>query len=45
MTVGAPQILYGFASPPTAVEGGIYYDTGLKHFYGYDGTTWLQLDN
>lgn len=32
-------------SAPSGIEGGIYYNTSDNHFYGYDGTTWKQLDN
>ena len=31
--------------PLQMAEGGIYYNTTNKHFYGYNGTTWKQLDN
>ena len=30
---------------PESIEGTIYYNTTTKHFYGYDGTNWKQLDN
>ena len=33
------------SSDPTGIEGGIYYNTTDKHFYGYNGTDWKQLDN
>ncbi len=33
------------AVPATPVEGMIYFDSTTKHFIGYDGTTWKQLDN
>lgn len=36
----APQVAAG-ANPE---EGDIYYDTD-GHFYGWDGSSWLQLDN
>lgn len=29
----------------TLSEGGIYYDSDDKHFYGCNGTAWVQLDN
>ena len=33
------------STAPTGIEGGIYYNSTDKHFYGYNGTTWKQLDN
>jgi len=38
-------ILKSSATAPTGVEGGIYYNSTDKHFYGYNGTSWKQLDN
>ena len=32
-------------SVPTAVAGKIYFSGTDAHFYGYNGTTWKQLDN
>lgn len=29
----------------TDSEGGVYYDSDDKHFYGCNGTSWVQLDN
>lgn len=37
--------LGAYSTAPTGVEGGIYYNSTDKHFYGYNGTTWKQLDN
>jgi hypothetical protein len=38
----APQ----FASAPaTPLVGQIYFDSTQNHFYGWNGTTWKQLDN
>jgi hypothetical protein len=37
--------LVGAAQPSSVVEGQIYYNSTDKHFYGYNGTTWKQLDN
>lgn len=34
-----------FSSAPTGVEGGIYYNSTDNHFYGHNGTSWVQLDN
>jgi hypothetical protein len=28
-----------------AIEGSIYYDSDDNHFYGYNGSAWVQLDN
>lgn len=33
------------ASPAITVDGAIYYDNSNKHWMGYNGTTWKQLDN
>lgn len=38
------QLTPSESPPEAATEGAIYYDTD-GHFYGYDGTNWLQLDN
>lgn len=38
-------IMGSASSAPTGVEGGIYYNSADKHFYGYNGTAWKQLDN
>lgn len=35
----------GLAEAPATVEGKIYYNTTDKHFYGWNGTAWKQLDN
>jgi autotransporter adhesin len=32
------------ATCDVTTEGGIYYDSDDKHFYGCDGTNWVQLD-
>lgn len=31
--------------PADPVEGQIYYNSGTKHFYGWNGSAWKQLDN
>lgn len=33
------------ATCDTSNEGGIYYDSDDDHFYGCNGTSWVQLDN
>lgn len=38
-------VLRSSTSAPTGIEGGVYYNSSTKHFYGYDGTSWKQLDN
>ena len=32
-------------APSTPSAGRIYYDSDDNHFYGYNGTSWVQLDN
>ena len=46
VTIGKELVLTGFASAPTTpAEGTLYYNTADKHFYGWNGTGWVQLDN
>lgn len=33
------------SAPSNPIEGSIYYNSTDKHFYGYNGTSWVQLDN
>lgn len=33
------------AAPSEPEEGDIYYNSTDNHFYGYNGTDWVQLDN
>ena len=37
--------LVGGAAPSTPAEGTLYFDSSDKHFYGWNGTAWVQLDN
>lgn len=43
----APLQLVGLTYAPssTPTQGDIYFNSTDKHFYGYNGTTWKQLDN
>ena len=34
-----------YSGDPSGVAGDLYFNTGDKHFYGYNGTAWKQLDN
>jgi hypothetical protein len=38
-------VLNPLSSAPAGVPGGLYYNSSTHHFYGYNGTTWKQLDN
>lgn len=44
LQVDGSMRLIGMATP-TATEGGIYFNSTDKHFYGHNGTAWVQLDN
>ena len=37
--------LVGSTAPATPAEGAMYFDSADKHFYGWNGTAWVQLDN
>ena len=37
--------IIGSSTAPAATAGNIYFNTSDKHFYGHNGTTWVQLDN
>jgi hypothetical protein len=42
----AGLILFNSATEPTApVKGSMVFNTTDNHFYGYNGTVWVQLDN
>ena len=43
-TVGS-LVVMGDTSFPAGTEGMIWYNKTDHHFYGYDGSTWKQLDN
>jgi hypothetical protein len=38
-------IIYPNTAPSSPQRGQVYFDAGDSHFYGYNGTTWKQLDN
>lgn len=40
-----PAITLNPSDTATANEGAIYYDSDDNHFYGYNGSNWVQLDN
>jgi len=42
---GVPLHLGGMSAPSTPREGTIYFNSSDKHFYGWNGTAWKQLDN
>ena len=37
--------LVGSTAPATPAEGTLYFNSTDKHFYGWNGTEWVQLDN
>ena len=41
----APFKMTGQTQPANAAEGDMYFNSVNKHFYGYNGTSWVQLDN
>lgn len=44
--VYVPALMLATGTTPTAPEEGTIYFNGTdKHFYGYNGTAWIQLDN
>lgn len=45
LQVNGSMRLVGGAEPGTPTEGSIYFNSTSKHFYGYNGTAWIQLDN
>jgi hypothetical protein len=42
---GAIKLASMASSPATPEAGQIYYNSSNGHFYGYNGSTWKQLDN
>lgn len=43
--VTTATLTVGAQGTATATEGMVKYDSSTKHFYGYNGTAWVQLDN
>lgn len=44
--VGVPALILMNQTPPsTAAQGMMFFNNTDKHFYGYNGTAWKQLDN
>ena len=40
------QVIIGsFTSPPSGIEGAIYYNSTTKKHYGFDGTSWNAYDH
>ena len=44
-TVTGNMVLSPKSRPASPANGQIYFDSSDSHFYGYNGTTWVQLDN
>jgi len=44
-TGGDIQLIGSSSAPSNPGNGVIYFNTSDGHFYGYNGTTWKQLDN
>jgi len=42
---GGDLYLTGKSAAGSATAGAIYFDTDDNHFYGYNGSAWVQLDN
>lgn len=42
---GSAIKLSELSAAPAAAQGMIYFNTADKHFYGFNGTVWKQLDN
>lgn len=45
LTVTGNMVLQPKSRPASPANGQIYFDSSDSHFYGYNGTTWVQLDN
>lgn len=41
---GGSLFLTGKVRPSSAVPGQVYFDSENNHFYGFNGTVWVQLD-
>ncbi len=44
-TIKGKLTLFPMTRPSGPANGQIYFDSSDSHFYGYNGTTWTQLDN
>lgn len=44
-TITGNMVLQPKGRPASPANGQLYFDSSDNHFYGYNGTTWVQLDN
>lgn len=44
-TITGNMIFAPKTRPASPANGQIYFDSSDSHFYGYNGTAWVQLDN